>query len=239
MNPAEKRLSLIDFGILGIIFFGYFTVVSVLIYLRTDESQAISASSFSDAGNICSIIIELFLLTVAGLYLRWRRFDFSSLSFSVGRNTFPSVLLLILFAALAMDVCVYGSYWLSYGQNPFSYLSVWEEANNEVNLFGHITIWLLLFSLLNGFFEEVFFMGLTFAVNDRHRIYAITMSVILRFGFHLYLGLSAAIGTAFLGIVFILMRRRKVTSLVPFMIAHAFFDVFGTGLISWIYQIGF
>lgn len=55
------------------------------------------------------------------------------------------------------------------------------------------------------------------------------LSLIIRFAFHTYQGLLGAMVISTLGMVFILLRL-KDDELVAFMLAHAFFDVFGLGL---------
>lgn len=234
-NASPKRtLSLADYGVLALIFFGYFIFISLWTFFGTPDPQTPSAASFSDEQNIFSIILELALLSLAALYLWWRKFDFASLSFSVGWQTLPIMLALILLGGGVIDLFIYGSYWLHYGVSPMAYFSAWDSTAAS-NLFGYINAWLLLFALLNGFFEEFFFMGLTFAVNAKHQIIAIIASVFIRFSFHLYQGLASALGIACMGLLFILVRR-KFTSLVPFILVHALFDIFGAGVFFWLYM---
>ncbi|PQH57150.1 type II CAAX prenyl endopeptidase Rce1 family protein, partial [Acinetobacter baumannii] len=56
-------------------------------------------------------------------------------------------------------------------------------------------------------------------------------SLLIRFSFHTYQGISDALAITTLGIVFIIFRQRFY-SLIPFMLAHAFFDVFGLGVLG-------
>lgn len=236
MNELPKRqLSLLDFAVLGVIFFGYFTVTSIRMYLMTTNPQPPQAGDFSTDGNISSILFELLLLAIAGLYLWWRRFDFSILPFGVSRETPLHALLILLCGGLTMDIIGYGAYWWTYGVSPFAGFKEW-SSTGAGSVFGHVTLWLVLFSMLNGFFEELFFMGLTFATEAKYRIYAIILSVFIRFGFHLYQGITSAVGIALMGVVFILIRR-KVHSLVPFMLVHALFDVLGSGVLYWIFLL--
>lgn len=233
-SSHKRLLSLTDFGVLALIFFGYFIILSIWMYFGTVDPQAPSAASFSDEQNIFSIVLELILLFVASLYLFWRKFDFSVLDFSVGWCTLPIILALILLGGGVIDLCIYGSYWVKYAVSPLAYFSTWDSTIGS-DLLGHINIWLLLFALLNGFFEELFFMGLTFAVNARYRIIAILASVFIRFSFHVYQGLPSALGIALMGLVFIFVRQR-VTSLVPFVLVHSLFDIFGAGVFFWMYM---
>ncbi len=234
-SSTKRLLNLTDFGVLALIFFGYFIFLSVWMYFETADPQPPSAGSFSGYQNIFTIILELVLLSIAGLYLWWRRFDFSVLDFSVKWYTLPVMLALILLGGSIVDVCIYGSYWFKYGVNPIAYFSAW-NSNGGGDLFGHINIWLLLFALLNGFFEEFFFMGLTFAVDAKYKVVAIVASVFIRFGFHVYQGIPSALGIALMGLGFIWVRQ-KVTSLVPFVLVHSLFDIFGTGVFFWMYMI--
>lgn len=71
-------------------------------------------------------------------------------------------------------------------------------------------------------------MGLIFAVRPKFVPRAAAFSIGVRFIFHLYQGLAGAATVTTLGVVFTLFRR-KTSVLVPFMLAHAFFDVFGLG----------
>lgn len=226
----KKALHWVDFVVLSLIFFGYFTYNSILLWsYRTEETPSVDASSFSDAENWWGIATELVFLCIATIYLLLRRFDFKLLNFSVGKKSLLALVILVIFGGLASDIIIYGDLWMSTGQNPFNYVA----PNQPPSDFSYITWGLLAFALVNGFYEELFFMGLTFAVKSQYRIYTIVASIFVRFIFHIYQGLVPAIGIALLGVVFILVRT-KVKSLVPFTLAHALFDVFGAGILYWI-----
>lgn len=229
---AKRQINLIDYGVLSLIFFGYFTFLSLQMYFSASDAQPPSAASFTDYQNIFAMVSELVLLSIAGLYLWWRKFDSTLLDFSVNWYTPSIILLLILLGGGILDLCIYGSYWLKYGINPLDYLATW-HSNPSADPLAHINIWLVLFALLNGFFEELFFMGITFAVDDKYRLIAIIASVVIRFGFHVYQGLLSAFGIALMGIAFIWLRSR-FSSLVPFALVHSIFDIFGTGIIFWL-----
>ncbi len=235
----RKTLHFIDFIVLAIIFFGYPTYLAVQIYfLPSPQVQAsTNVQSFTDQHNISTIILELFLLLIAGIYLYFRRFDFRTFNFSIHKKTILQVLLLIIVGAVAADIGTYGYYYFDYYMFPIQPAKVSPmPLLFSSNLFQHISFFLVIFSFLNGFFEELFFMGIVFAVNDKHKIYAIVGSLFVRFIFHIYQGIAPAVGIMMMGLVFIFIRR-KVKSLVPFMLAHAFFDIFGVTLYSWIYTL--
>ncbi|SUT91975.1 CPBP family intramembrane glutamic endopeptidase [Actinobacillus lignieresii] len=226
MNYSNKsRLNLADFIVLSVLFFGYFSAVSIWGYFYAPVLDPISASSFSDEANWFTVTIELCALIVAFIYLYLRRFDFSLIPISVGKSTLPWALGLVLLGALLSDTLLYGSYWLISGENPFLGVAKVES------FFSHISIGLLVFAFVNGFYEELFFMGLAFAVKPEHTQKALVLSVFVRFIFHIYQGLPSAFAIALTGVAFILLRK-KVGSIVPFILAHAVFDLFGAGIIG-------
>lgn len=227
----RKTLHWIDFLVLSIIFFGYVTYNSLVTYFSSETVATVSASDFTDTHNFWGIIMEVVILLMAGIYLWLMKFDFRSLDFSVNKRTIPTLLLVILLGGLAMDFVLYGYNYFFASPDAISQTG---SAYSPFNPFGHITLGLIIFSLVNGFYEELFFMGLTFAVDKKYLPSVVVGSVFVRFIFHTYQGIPSALGVSLLGVVFILIRRR-VSSLVPFMIAHAIFDVFGTGILFWIY----
>ena len=156
MSETKKnKLHWIDFVVLAIIFFGYATYGAIASYFG-DSASAVGVAEFSKSDNFFGIITEILILAIAGIYLWIRKFDFRLLNFSINKRTIPLILLLVVAGSLATDIVVYGNYWLSM---DYSLLEVlFSQGQNGVNMFGHITISLVLFSLLNGFYEELFFV---------------------------------------------------------------------------------
>ncbi len=236
-NPKTPHLNFADLIVLSLIFFGYATTASLYGYLGILQSGSAvpdyAALTFSDRDNYNSIIIELVSLAAAWLYLRLRRFDFKVLDFSANRHTLPLVLLLIVCAGLAADI-----YQYLHGivlPHHYDFPQTAEAAAQAANHQWHLSLPLLAFSLLNGFYEELFFLGLVYAVSRKNLIYALPFSLLVRFAFHTYQGLAGAATVTVLGVVYILFRR-KIKTLVPFMLAHSFFDMFGLGLLNFIWM---
>ena len=231
-EPCKNRtLSATDIIVLSLIFFGYATFNSIAGYLQLQQAGMAAPTDLGldAASSYGSIVLELVELLAAWIYLRWRRFDFKALDFSVHRYTLPLTVLLIVCAGAVADAYQYLHWWIW----PHHYPEASELASNSFsaasnNPFAHITPLFVFFALLNGFYEELFFMGLIFAVRPKLVPHAAALSIGVRFIFHLYQGLAGAATVTTLGIVFILFRR-KTSALVPFMLAHAFFDVFGLG----------
>ncbi len=230
----RNTLHIIDFIVLSVIFFGYATYLSISYYLFWGQGATTDITGITDSQNWDSIILEIVMLFIAGAYLYFRKFDFKSLNFSVDKVTIPWILLLLIVGAGATDAGLYFMYWLFPPEVPVSNIA--GQITTNTNGFSHISVPLILFSLLNGGYEELFFIGLVFAVNEKQRPYAIVGSLFVRFIFHTYQGIPVAVGIMLMGLVFILIRR-KVHSLVPFMLAHAVFDTFGASLYYWIYMI--
>lgn len=228
----RKNLSFADIAVLALIFFGYATFGALTQYGQMQQTGELVPENFGfydTAANYYSMVVELISLVVAWFYLRWRCFDFSTLDFSVNRYTLPLALLLIVCAGLFADFYQYIHAAIWPHHYPASEAIVEGGYAQAYNPFAQITLSLLLFALLNGFFEELFFMGLVFATPKKWLPYAIIFSLGVRFVFHVYQGLAGAATITTLGLVFLLFRR-KITTLLPFMLAHAFFDVFGLSL---------
>lgn len=240
----EKILYLnpIDIFILTLIFFGEAIISSAQGYflLQHVDISKYNPLEFNDISNWRGIALEIFSLFLAWLYLYFRKFDFSQLDFSINKKTPIKIFCFILLASIIASTFELAQYY-------FFELAQWEEHVVEENiqeeisiadqLLGHFSLSYFLYSLLNGFFEEIFFVGLIFCVSKKHLPYAIIFSLIIRFSFHTYQGIPSALIITTLGITFFLLRLRY-KELVPFFLAHSFFDLFGmTFLLGLFYLI--
>lgn len=223
---THRPLGFADLFVLAVIFFGQASIASLRMFLEMPPEPAaatVAVREFDEMENYATIAFELASLAVAALYLRWRRFDFRQLDFSLTRHTLPQALLLVLLAGLLADLA-----HLSLG--------LWQPlpggeaaAGNDAANAPPLSLSLLLLAFVNGFYEELFFIGLVFALPRRHWPLAIAFSLGVRFVFHTYQGLAGALVITTLGVVFALARYR-LAYLWPFMLAHAVFDVFGLSL---------
>lgn len=228
--PKHRTLNLVDIVILTFIFFGIAIYSSTIYYLSPMPLSNVVDSTgmvFNESGNWSSIIFEIVLLAVAWCYLKCRHFDFTSLNFTIHRYTILKAVVYILIAGSVATGCEY-LYFLLFDHYSSQAVSYTGDVA-EMNMQSHFSISLILFSLLNGFYEELFFLGLIFLVHKRYLTYVLIASLFIRFAFHTYQGIASALVISTLGIVFIILRL-KDDELPAFMLAHSFFDIFGLGL---------
>ena len=246
LETKRSTLNLLDILVLAIIFFGLPIWQSVSMYLTSmqDSTQAgFDFNTISDSMQWISIAQEIILLGVAALYLWVRKFDFRVLNFKVTKWTLPICLGLIIAGAAASDLGMWATQTVFPGTAIMADTEIIEDTASAAQTgvqamteLPRITFMTVLFALLNGFFEEIFFMGLVFATSRKALPWALLFSILVRFSFHIYQGMPAAVGITCMGLVFMLCRT-KIRELVPFTLAHSFFDIFGVTLWFWIYQI--
>lgn len=216
----KKRLNFLDILLLTIIFFGSSIYQSFLQYLELQQAGQSMPTEWelSDQDNYYILGFEIITLCIVFVYLYWRKFDFKQLNFSINKWTLPLTLLFILLSGSITH--------LFYSSMP---LFIEMADTQKLDMASYFSLSLILVALLNGFYEEFYFLGLVFATPKNWLPYIVIFSLIVRFSFHTYQGIFSAIGVTLLGIVLALLRWR-ISALVPFMLAHSFFDVFGLGL---------
>ena len=87
------------------------------------------------------------------------------------------------------------------------------------------------YGLLNGFYEEFFFLGLMTSVSEKNKWKALAFSTLIRFSFHTYQGFlwALVIGVIY-GLFYYVMYKKVVKNLLPFFLMHALADMFGSSL---------
>lgn len=227
VKPNLTTLTTKDIIILTAIFFGVAIFNSNYAYIHSIMQQNSSTmyydvAIFDEFGNIWSIVQEMVFLMIAFIYLKYRHFDFKQLNFKINHKTALKVMMYFFIAGLVATGIEYIIYWLQYFSLPQYHIK-------STNYFSYITPTLIVFALLNGFFEELFFVGLIFATPKAILKYMLIFSLLIRFSFHTYQGLISAFVITSLGVVFIYFRQ-KDDELIPFMLTHSLFDIFGLGL---------
>lgn len=251
MNHNTKRqiLTPIDVIILAIILFHSPIWDSYQYFTALSNNGAAGGGlalpdniEFTESDNYANIKMELVAILSAAAYLILRRFDFSRFPFHFSPKILWQTLGLIL---LSGTIChwFYDVVVLSYDTAQAVETTVGAEAmhanladvKNEqsYDIASYFSSSLLLFSLLNGFYEEIFFLGILFCVPKKWLPCMIIFALMVRFSFHTYQGILSALNVTLFGVILTLCRF-KINNLIPFMLAHSFFDIFGLGLPLWL-----
>lgn len=227
LSPKSRLTTLThwDIGILTAIFFGMAIYQSTVGFLTLHAAGQAAPTDlgFSPQTNYWGIAYEMMCLAMAAGYLVWRRFDFGQLDFRVNRYTLPLALLF----GISADMLAGGYDFIHSLFEPMT-----EQSTDELHAVPSLTTNIVIYSLLNGFYEEVYFLGLLFCVPKRYYGLMYLYSLLIRLSFHTYQGLESAMVISSLGIVF-LAYRRWFSVLIPFMLAHSFFDMNGLGATSY------
>lgn len=216
----KSTLNVIDIVLLTVIFFGQAIWRSFEDYfsLLDNGLEAPAELVFTAADNYALIAVELISLMIAFAYLMWRRIEIKQFDLAFKPSTLPLTLLFIFIGGGVAQLFYAWAFQEGLGQGL-----------EDLPWWPNLALSWLLAALINGFFEEFYFLGLMFAVPKKWLPYSIAFSLLVRFSFHTYQGIDAALGITLFGLAFALLRLR-VSSLLPFMLAHSFFDVFGLGL---------
>ena len=218
-----------DILILTAIFWGegiYNSTYSYILLIN-NETNIEQNLEFSAADNYAALLMQLILLGIGLLYLWIRKFDFRTWNIRFTPKAVLQGAAIFIAAALIMDVYFYVTAPL-FDILPF-------PAPLHA-FFANETVSSIIYAMLNGVYEELFFLGICLAVAKKDLKWAVPFSLIVRTSFHTYQGMISALGIGFVfGILlYLLYRRSKDKNLVPFFIAHAIADVIGLGLIGYL-----
>lgn len=238
IHPKQslKELRWFDILILTAIIWGNSILTSTQMWIASLSATEVvdaSVSSFSSSDDWWAIGNEVKLLVIALIYLFIRHFDFKQLKVNLHWNVLlwaPAIFLGAGFLCdLAFDVF---DLFPSLTDN-FTYLGYFPyydwSISSVIEKFATLSPSRVLFSLMNGFYEEFYFLGLLLSTNKTYRPWILIFSTIVRISFHTYQGLQSAlvIGVVF-GLFYYFMYTRKNDNLLPFFLGHAFADMVGT-----------
>lgn len=214
--------------------FSSFIVTSFSTFFHLTDKNMTEIPEFTSALNWQAFIFQGILLGIAFLYLYFRNFDFSQWKIRV--NLKAILIGIILFAGVAL---LFDLYFMLLSETVFDN-SIFYESQNENSFFSsfsNIDLSLLFYSILNGFYEEIFFLGVCLSVVPEKRVYYFIYSLFIRYSFHTYQGNLSAIAIGFLlgSIYYMLYTKMKEKNLFPFFLAHAITDVFGAGIIGYFF----
>ncbi|WP_324682951.1 CPBP family intramembrane glutamic endopeptidase [Bibersteinia trehalosi] len=226
-HSTRYELTPWDVFVLTLILFGLAIYTSTQQYLLLNQEVVTVDENltFSNAQNYYAFISQFLQLLLAAAYLKWRRFDFSRWRIQPSWQAIFHGIGLFILLSLAMDLY----YVLIYGFAEPVYPVPFTQVLGEVRFST------VLYALLNGFYEEIFFLGICLAVKPQYLKWAVLYSLIIRVSFHTYQGMETALGLGiWLGLViYLLYARSKDKNLLPFWGAHAIADVFGLSIASY------
>lgn len=221
-KKRTNSLNFVDIIVVTIIMFGEAIYVSTAGYIgilhetaATEEFIAITAGD-----NYRAILQQLILLFTALVYLYFRDFDFSVWKVKLTlRGTIKGIALFAA-SAVAMDVYSITAY-------DIVGMAAVPMAIPKVPMQFQLSN--ILYAVLNGFYEEIFFIGMLLSVKKNYLKWIIPFSLIIRCSFHTYQGMESAlgIGLVFGGLLYIVYYKAKEKDLYPFFVAHAIADVIG------------
>ncbi|CAM2802973.1 abortive infection protein [Streptococcus acidominimus] len=228
----SKKLTILrwfDVAVLTLILFGEGIVNSTLQFLALQQHTTTVQENltFSRLDNYKALAIQLIWLILAILYLLFRNFDFSIWKKRIFFTKWVplQVVGLFLVTALCMDAF-----------HLISYQFVQPLAPSMFQWVPGVDISLILYALLNGFYEEIFFLGVCLTVNPNYTKWVFLYSLIIRCSFHTYQGLAAGVGLGLIvgPLFYYFYRKLKPENMLPFFLAHAIADVIGLTVLSYV-----
>lgn len=233
LQNKEKNtyLKWFDILVLTLILWGegiYTSTISYIALIR-GATTVDDNLSFSAADNYSALALQAGLLLLALLYLWLRRFDFKAWTIRFNLKAIGYGIPIFLAAALLLDI-----YFLL--TDPLTGILPFPGPIGA--FFASETVSGVMYALLNGVYEEFYFLGICLAVRKEHLKWAVPFSLLIRVSFHTYQGMVSALGIGLLfGIfMYLLYRRSKEKNLLPFFIAHAIGDIFGLGILSYFWM---
>lgn len=238
IHPEQplKELRWFDIGMVTLIMFGQFIVRSTQMYMAslsptisTTISETTTNTAREGTGYSSNFSLQLILLSLALVYLWIRHFDFKQLPIRLKW----SVLFWVPFIFAIMGLLADMVSTLSGQYNYFSpQVLAFISPMAVLNKFLALSPMAITYGLLNGFYEEFFFLGLLTSVKDKYKWWVLLFSTLVRVSFHTYQGMlwALVIGVVF-GLLYYFLYKYKVKNLLPFFLVHALADMFGSSLI--------
>ena len=237
IHPAKplRYLKWFDILIITVLMFGEFIIRSTQQFMEslspsTLASVAETTTTVTSDGAAYSsnFTFQLIMLGITLLYLLIRNYDFKQLPIRLSWSVFIWVPLIFAVVGIIGDIVT----TLSGEYNYFNpQLIPFIDPMEIIRKFMSLTPMAIGYALLNGFYEEFFFLGLLTSVKEKHKLLVLVYSVIIRISFHTYQGLlwSLVIGLVY-GLFYYFLYKYVVKNLLPFFLMHALADMFGSSL---------
>jgi membrane protease YdiL (CAAX protease family) len=220
MNKLIKKLSPnIEFAIVTIAGFGYFTYSSLLWFLYGLTGPAdVSSTVINDSSLYALVQYEIIALLLIALFLKYRGWSIRDFNIQITwKLTGAGIFLAIFYYFIYYLICIIVG--ILFG--PFE--NAWNDqatVNTSLSTAAILTI-----SIINPIFEESLVVGYVLkALRYRKGVwYAINVSIIIRLLYHLYQGPLVAIAIVPLGWLFAYIFARW-NRLWPLIVAHGLLD---------------
>lgn len=233
-----KELKWYDIAIVTAIMFGQFIVWSTQAFIASFQpvGQAVSTATETatntatdGAAYSSNFTLQIILLALALAYLMLRNFDFKQLPIRFKWSVLFWVPFIFAIVGLFGDIVttVSGEYDY-FNVNLFAYI----DPMQIIHKFLALSPMAIAYALLNGFYEEFFFLGVMTSVNQKYKWWALTYSTLIRISFHTYQGLlwAVVIGVIY-GLFYYVLYKKVIKNLLPFFLMHALADMFGSSLL--------
>ena len=222
-----KHLKWWDILTITLIMIGPAIWSSTKIFLQSPSQP--QDTVFTTQQNIYAIVSQSIQLAAAFAYLHLRKFDFSQWRYKITcKHTLFGIGMFCLLGFMIdlLSVATDGWEWVP---------ALLAHNTPLLSALSEVTLSVVLFSILNGFYEEIFFLGICTSVREEHQKYAFVYALVIRFSFHLYQGISSAAGIGlFLGILYYVLYQKKTKNLYPYMLSHTFADIFGLSFLHFL-----
>ena len=185
------------------------------------------AGEFTLRENVYALVTQALQLALACGYLWVRKFDFGTLSVAVTPKSILAAAALFCAVGLLMDL-------ITSMKDGFGWIPKLLRHNIPlVSAAEGVDLPLVLISVLNGFYEEFFFLGICTAVAPQYGWVMFLYAIAVRILIHTYQGLFTAVTMGLnLGLVYGLLYAVACDNLFVYAAAHALADIFGLSLFN-------
>lgn len=229
-----QHLAWWDILILTLILFGQPIWLSTELYLTGEAAGTAVSTELTANQDYDMIMVQGVALLLALSYLWLRKFEFKQWAFAIDAKATRQAIGLFLVFAVLMEVLFL---CLSPGYATYFMLARFDILSGFNDFLAQLRLSRLLYALLNGFYEEIYFMGMVLAVKPEKRTWFFAFSLLVRIAFHTYQGLLSAFGIGLiLGIgYYIWYIKLGKKNLYPIVLSHAIADVWGLGLLLYLF----
>lgn len=219
-------LNIIDLIVLSFILFGP-ALYSSLKATKSELCDFNDVCEFSSKENISAFIMQFVQLFLAIIYLRFRGIEPFCFKFDISLIATIHALLLFFVFGFCMDVITSlkcGFKWIpKLLKNNIPILSALQDIDFTI----------VLISILNGFYEEFFFLAILSYVEPKYTVIALIIMLIVRVLIHTYQGWSVALFIGLgIGLIHYLLFAHYCDNLFIYVLSHILSDLFGLSFIN-------